>query len=169
MERASELFESTLSWLQTNYWSFQFYVERDVVWTIQTRITTLITEHNLPYKIFNDYPLLEGKRRGLSADLVILGRNNFVEVAAEFKYEPLHKRGDIPPNKFPVVEWEDNGVRKDIKRIHEFVAKRRARVAYFVFIDEGGSFRKRPAHPRSAWIEWGNGVWVLYSQVEAAT
>jgi hypothetical protein len=54
--------------------------------------------------------------------------DNLVEVAAEFKYEPSHKRkyntsqgnvGDIWHTKFgpTVVFWGDDGVGKDIKRI----------------------------------------------------
>ena len=82
---------------------------------------------------------------------------------AEFKYDPSHQRADILKQKLPVVFWGE-GVVEDTGRIREFVSQGAAKAAYAVFIDEGAYFRKRPAPPGSQWREWGNGVWVLYSQ-----
>lgn len=164
---AVELFEQTLSWLRDNYTNFTFFAERDVVWTIQTHILKLIEEQHLPYKIFNDHPMISGKHRSLSTDLAIVDPRGCVQVAAEFKYEPSHSRGDIPQAKFPVVFWGDDGIGKDLARIRAFVTVGKARFAYSVLIDEGGYFRKRDPHPGSEWIDWGNDVWVLYSKVVA--
>lgn len=169
MKPAFELFEDALGWLRDNYASFCFFTERDVVWTIQTQIIKQINEGTLPYKVFNDYPMLKGNRRSLSADLVILNSNDNVEVAVEFKYEPAHERGDVDilTQKFPVVTWDS--VRKDVDRIYEFIAQGKARYTYAVFIDEGGFFCKRPAHLRSEWLEWEKpyGVWLLYAHAIA--
>jgi hypothetical protein len=47
-----------------------------------------------------------------------------VFVAAEFKYEPSHRRAEflaLPTDKFPVVFWGNEGVAKDITRIREYV------------------------------------------------
>jgi len=169
IKEATELFESAMAWLRENYASLRFFVERDIVWTVQTHITKLIEEQSLPYRVFNEYPILPGKRRSLCTDLAILNCHDPVEVAVEFKYEPSHKRSgiDIWPTKFPIVFWGDDGVGKDVKRIQEFVAKGKASVAYSVFIDEGGHFCHRVPHPGSEWINWGAGVWVLRSRVEA--
>jgi hypothetical protein len=169
MEKATELFENTLKWLRDNYAGFQFFLERDVVWTVQNRIIEQIKELALPYRIFNDYPMLPGKRRSLSTDLAILGLDDSVEVAAELKYEPSHRRTDLLASKFPVVFWGEDGVAKDLRRIQEFVAQSKAKVAYSVFIDEGGYFRNRQSHLGSEWIDWGNGVWVLYGQAQAVS
>lgn len=144
-------------------------MERDIVWTIQKNLQQQIDKHALPYQVFNDYPMLPGLHRSLSADLVIRALNNGAEVAVEFKYEPAHERNDILRQKLPVVAWGDDGVGKDVKRIHEFVEKGKTKAAYSLFIDEGGSFRERPPHPQSKWKEWGQGVWVLQSQVKADT
>src|SRR5690242_16270653 len=94
---ATELFENAIGWLQQNYANFQFFVERDVVWTIQMYLIKQIKERDLPYKVFNDFPILPGSRRSLSADIAILNsnENDLVEVAAEFKYEPSHRRSDV--------------------------------------------------------------------------
>ena len=92
---ASELFENAIAWLKDNYGQFQFFVERDLVWTVQTYLFSQIKEYGLPYRVFNDYPILPGNRRSLCADLAILNTDSLVEVAAEFKYEPSHTRGDI--------------------------------------------------------------------------
>ncbi len=165
IQTATELFENALSWLRENYSGYRFYVERDIVWTMQTRLRHLIDELALPYQVFNDYPMLPGPRRSLSADLVIRAVNSGVEVAVEFKYEPSHNRSDILKQKLPVVEW--GGVERDAHRIQEFVNKGKTEVAYAVFVDEGGLFLKRPLPVRSVWQEWEQGVWILQSQVTA--
>ena len=154
MELASELFETSIAWLRDNYSNFRFFQERDLVWTVQTHINEKIEEQELPYQVFNDYPMLSGKRRSLSTDLAILNQNGIVEVAVEFKYEPSHSRSDILPTKFPVVSWGNDGVGKDVERIHNFVDKGVAEVAYSIFIDEGSHFRNRNPHSGSKWLEW---------------
>ena len=152
MERPVELFESTLVWLRENYGNFRFFAERDIVWTVQTHIIELVERGNLQYRILHNFPVLPRK----TSDLVILGQNDSVELAAEFKYEPSHSRRftDIWPTKLPVVFWDKDGVGKDVERIHEFVASGEAKTAYLVFIDEGGYFRWRNPHPGSKWIDW---------------
>ena len=164
MKTATELFEEALKWLRRNYVRFRFFAERDVVWTVQVRLMEAIEQERLPFRVFNDYPMLAGKRRSLSADLAILGQDSLVELAAEFKYEPAHSRDDIQRQKFPVVIWGRSGVGKDVERVQEFVEKGRAEVAYAMLIDEGGYFRNRAPHPGSEWVDWGNGVWVLFSR-----
>ncbi len=161
MQSAADLFEESLAWLRDNYGRYRFWAERDIVWTLQTHLNSEISEHSLPFVVFNDFPILPGPKRSLSSDLVLLGPDRLVRVAAEFKYEPSHNRHDIQKQKLPVVFWGKEGVRGDIDRIHRFVSMGKARAAYSVFIDEGGYFRKRPAPADSQWIEWGSGVWVL--------
>ena len=166
MIAAKEVLEEALEWLRENYPVYRFFVERDVVWTVQSKIAQQIAEAHLPYKVFNDHPVLPGTRRHISADLALLEvQTGAIEVVAEFKYEPSHQRADVDilKQKLPVVFWGE-GVIEDTRRIREFVSRGRAKAAYAVFIDEGGYFRKRPAPPGSQWREWGNGVWVLYSQ-----
>ena len=62
------LFRRALDWLREHYSEFVFYVERDIVWTIQTKLNELIKQESLPFRVFNDYPMLPGPTRGLSAD-----------------------------------------------------------------------------------------------------
>lgn len=161
--QAVELFEGAISWLRENYGGFRFFVERDIVWTIQTHIIGLIGKQNLAYRIFHNFPVLPGKR----PDLAILAPDNSIEVAAEFKYEPSHDRKftDVWPTKLPVVFWEA-GVGKDMERIEEFVSRGKVKVAYLVFIDEGGDFRWREPFTNSEWIDWSSGVSVLWARVE---
>jgi len=121
MKTATELFEETLRWLRRNYVRFRFFAERDVVWTVQVRLIEAIEQEQLPFRVFNEYPMLAGKRRSLSADLAILGQDSLVELAAEFKYEPAHSRDDIQRQKLPVVCWGPNGVGKDVERVQRFV------------------------------------------------
>ena len=100
----------------------------------------------------NDYAVAKGPRRGLCADLAILDRGGKIKVAAEFKYEPDHRRQDILRQKLPLVGWKD--MEKDIARIRTFVEPGVIESGYTVFIDEGGYFRHRDAHLGSNWIDW---------------
>ena len=154
MSEASKLFEESMEWLRQNYACFGFFVERDIVWTLQLHLSEVIQARALPYRVFNDYPILLGKRRGLCADIAILNQQDEVEVAAEVKYEPSHKRTDTWRTKFPVVFWDDLGVGKDVRRVREFAEKGVAHVAYAIFIDEGGAFRSRTPHAGSKWVDW---------------
>jgi len=91
MQKTNALLEESFDWLKQNYSRFRFFVERDLVWTVQMHLLDSIQERGLPYKVFNDYPMLSGKHRARSSDLAILNSLDEVEVAAEFKYEPSHK------------------------------------------------------------------------------
>lgn len=159
----ADLFENTLEWLKQHYSDYRFYAERDVVWTVQTRLNGKIKELNLPYLVFNNYK----EELPHWTDLAILHKNA-VEVAVEFKYEPSHDRrtdrgGDILKGKLcpSAVEWKC--VKKDIRRVQEYVDQGKSKTAYSVFIDEGGHFKRRNEPPKgSKWIDWGAKVWVLW-------
>lgn len=161
MKTAVDIFEESLDWLRTNYSAYKFFVERDVVWTLQNHLRNEIERNGVGLKVFNDYGILPGDRRKFSADLALIGIDNKIEVAAEFKYEPSHTRHDIPREKLPVVGWGDEGVAKDIKRIEEFVGSGLVKKAYAILIDEGRYFRPRVAHPNSQWVDWPHGISVL--------
>ena len=163
---ATLLFWEAINWLRESYSQHRFFLERDVVWTVQKRLIDEISRQGLPYRVFNDFPVMKGKRRGISADLVLLGAQERVEVAAEFKYEPSHKRDDISPGKFPVVYWGSKGVAKDIDRVRHFVKQGAARTAISLFVDEGSYFRKRKPHFGSRWDEGTPAPSVLISQVD---
>jgi hypothetical protein len=154
VQAAAMLFEETMAWLRERYDEFEFWVERDLVWTTQSGIRQVIRERSLPFGALNDYPLLRGARRARSSDLVIRDSCQAVLMAIEFKYEPSHRRTELLPGKLPVVFWGNDGVAKDVQRNREFVEQGVARAAYAVFIDEGGYFRHRSAHPGSAWQDW---------------
>jgi len=169
MKTSIEIFEDAIEWLKENYDTFSFYTERDVVWTVQNHITEDIKKQDLPYKIYNDFPILPGKRRSLCTDLAILNKENSIEVAAEFKYEPSHYRRDIWPTKFPVVFWGKEGVGKDVGRISDFVSSGKAKHAIVCFIDEDGYFRRREPHIGSEWIDLKTSanyqVSILYAKI----
>lgn len=160
---ATELFENAITWLQGCYADFRFFTERDIVWTVQLHIYREIEKQGLPYRVFNDHTILPRIR----SDLAIL-KGDSIEVAAEFKYEPDHNRradrgGDIWQSKFPVAVWAE--VKNDIHRVHNFVELGKSKAAYSILIDEGGHFHWHDAPPRSEWIDWGQGRWVLWSQI----
>jgi hypothetical protein len=148
---AERLFLDTLGWLGTANATLVFYQERDVVYTLQRRLCHLIERDDLPWTVFNDYPMLRGPRRAFSADLALLCDGD-VGLAVEFKYEPCHKRGDILRQKFPVTVWSD--ITKDTLRVGDFVAQGRAAVAYAVCIDEGGYLARRDVSIFEEHLEW---------------
>ena len=152
---ASTLIEEAVYWLREHYEKFEFWVARDLVWTVQTHLRQMVGERGLPYLVLNDYPMLAGSRRSLSADLVIRDRRTGAMVAAEFRYEPAHWRIEFmaTPGKLPVQVWGE-GVAKNVGRIRAFVEEGAASVAFAVFIDEGRYFRHREAHPGSRWVDW---------------
>lgn len=158
-----ELFENSLEWFKKNYSRFKFYLERDIVYTLQTHLNDVIAKDSLPLKIHNDYPILPGIKRHLCADLVIKANNEkgeIIDVAVEFKYEPDHKREEILQSRFKptVVFWNgENSVLKDIERARKYVQDNKAKHAYSIFVDEGKYFcGKKDSFPDSAWEECGN-------------
>jgi hypothetical protein len=161
---ASNLADAAIDWLRENFAQFPFVLERDVVWTLQMHLAKSIGAQSLPLRVFNDYPMFPGPRRGLPTDLAILNARKEVEVALEVKFEPSHNRPDILKTKLPVVSWGDAGVAKDVKRVHEYVAQGKAHLAIALFIDEGSYFRRRDPHPGSKWLDWGRAVSVLYAR-----
>lgn len=169
MRTAQSLFLESIDWLKNSYPDFRFFMERDLVWSVQIHLRQLIEQQRLPYRVFNDYKLLPGKL----ADLVILGPEDMAEVAVEFKYEPSHSRQDIGSQKFPVVFWDAHGVGEDVRRIAEFVQQGKTSIAYALFIDEGSAFRNREPHPGGTWLDWGtigpdnSPVTVHWSEIDA--
>jgi len=146
---ASALVEEAVDWLREHYGEFEFWVARDLVWTVQTHVRQMVRERELPYLVLNNYPMLAGSRRSLSADLVVRDRPTGAMVAAEFKYEPAHWRTEFmaTPGMLPVQVWGAEGVAKYVGRIRAFVEEGAASVAFAVFVDEGRYFRHRQAHP----------------------
>ena len=168
----TELFESAIETLRKQYSTYRFFAERDVVWTVQLHIIDDIERLKLPYRVFKEYKIVQGRK--IKTDLVIFDiRPNVelpVELAVEFKYEPSHKRnvnmgGNIPDSKFPVVDWKgENSVLEDIQRVNSYVPTY-AKTAYSIFIDEGSHFSSQDAPPGSEWKQWGDDVSVLWYAV----
>jgi hypothetical protein len=129
---AASMFEDAIRWLRDTYDDRPYFVERDIVYTVQVRIWAQIRSGRLDWSVFNDYPMLPGPRKSLSADLAIRSGADDVLLAAEFKFEPDHSRPDLLAHKFPVIGWTDP--MKDIARIQEFVSAGKAPVAYAVLI-----------------------------------
>lgn len=150
---AQTLMLDGLSWLQDSYDQHRFFVERDLVWTLQRWLLRETDARGLPFRIFNDYGVEPGPRRSLSADLAILGDSKVPLLAAEFKFEPSHRRNDIDRRKFPVTDWD--GICHDVERIRRWVHGGFIGEGIAVFIDEGGSVRRRRhAETDCEWADW---------------
>lgn len=193
-KKAEDLFDSVMEWLGGEYKNFHFYVERDLVWTIQKELKKRIAAGENGFEVFNDYPMIQqAGARALSTDLAIL-RGDQVLLAVEFKFEPT--RGGVEfttmGKKWPVVEfgWHRDGsekcpkgkpvgVHRDIKRVEDFVVDEfcradyqrinRADVAIAVFVDEDGWFQERYKQLLSCtdykWTRWeGPNVYVLHAR-----
>jgi hypothetical protein len=151
---AEGLFGDALVWLGKTYSEHRFFLERDLVWTLQRHIIRAIEEHSLPYRVYGDYPMPSGLHRSQSADVAILDDSNTVLLAAEFTYEPDHKRVDYPVGRFPLCPWGD--IEKDWSKVKRFVRHGKAQVAYAVLVDEGGYFRTRVAPGGVVWLRWSS-------------
>ena len=161
---AAKLFESAMHWLRQHYADYRFFTERDLVWTVQLRLLAEIESRALRFHVSHEYTVLP---RNI-ADLVILEGDD-VAVAVELKYEPDHSRsadrgGDILKSKLDpsVVDW--TAVENDVVKAQRYVTQRAAKVAYAVFIDEGGWGRRRPIPDGCEWRDWGGGRWALWSR-----
>jgi hypothetical protein len=84
-QSADRVFLGALDWLQANYGAFTFFVERDIVWTLQLRLRDMLKEAGVDLRVYNDYGILPGERRSLSTDLALVDGQGSVAVAAEFK------------------------------------------------------------------------------------
>jgi len=140
-DTAEDLFLHAMNEFGLSYGEQVFHVERDIVYTVQRLLNRLIVERDAQLIVYNDYPMLPGPRRSLSADLALLDPAGRVAVAAEFKYEPCHRRSDVLKNKLPVTVWAD--IVKDTARIREFVDQAKTAIGYAIVIDEGGYLAKR--------------------------
>src|SRR4051794_31693326 len=138
---ADHLVSEALDELGQTYGEQVFYVERDIVWTVQRRLTASISVSGLPWRVYNDYPMIPGTRRALSADLAISDSSGHVLAAIEFKYEPCHRRIDVLKSKLPVTAWSE--IVKDTDRVRDFVGRGITPVAYATVIDEGGYLARR--------------------------
>jgi hypothetical protein len=164
MSEAETLADQAIDWLRDHYDEFEFFVERDLVWTVQRRLHELVRQTKSEIRVHNDFSMIPGPRRSLSTDIALLSPDGVVLLAMEFKYEPSHRRTDVFRQKLPVVFWGSDGVAKDVERARLFVSQERALVARSYFIDEGGYFAHRSAHPGSSWISWTRECRVLISR-----
>lgn len=166
---AEDLFRAALEWLAATYPKHGFSVKREVVETLQLRLSQMVRKEGILFwRVLNGSPKQSGTRRPLSADLVIVDEPTGVLLAAEFRFEPNHKRHDISKDKLPVCTWKD--IEKDCLQATEFVAQAQAAVAYAILIDEGGHFKGRTVRRGQIWSRWrgdspDNGPWVLSCRV----
>lgn len=148
-----QLANDALAWLRAHYAERPYFVERDLVWTLQLWLRAEAEVRALPVDVYHDYPTEPGPRRALSSDIALVGPWSPAPlVLLEFKYEPSHRRRGFTPGKFPVVGWD--GVMADMERVARWVDAGRASSGLAVFIDEGGLYRSR-AHPGGVWETWG--------------
>ena len=162
------IFKEVLESIRVDYLAFGFYVERDFVWCVQNRIWDRIRNDNLPYIVYHDYPIEEGRNRGISVDLAVVRSGVYqkgsfkdvmhgkasAEFVAEFKFEPSKMRNDICTHKLPVVEWKK--ANEDIERITRFIVDKKTKSAAAILVDEFGRYRSREIGSQSKWMDWGN-------------
>lgn len=161
-----KVFNECLEHIRINYKDYHFYCEKDFVWTAQRLIDEYIQENNLPFKVYNDYPIEPGLKRSKSVDLAIVSNDLYykdllngyaiAELVVEFKFEPSKIRGDeICVHKLPVVFWRE--IIEDVNRVKRFSNDKKAKKSIAIFVDEFGRYRKsKYTIPGSKWINWGD-------------
>ena len=163
--QVERLFWDTIESIRADYAMYNFYVERDFVWTVQKQLKRRIQNSGLPFTVYNDYPMERGPRRSKSVDLAVIplasdsfdirdGRES-AEFVAEFKFEPSRERpNDICLHKLPVTAWKD--IQNDVERVHRFVKDGKAKAAAALFVDEYGRHRAKNPDSLSEWMDWGS-------------
>jgi hypothetical protein len=153
VEAAEVIFRGAVDWLGKHYGEHVFYVERDIIFTLQTHMVEQVRSDQLPLRVYNDFPMIAGLRRSLSADLALVATpGDRVLLAAEFKYEPCHRRLDLLKNKLPVTVWSE--IVHDTERAQQFIEPGRAKIAYAICIDEGNYLAKRDLSAYGDHLEW---------------
>lgn len=117
---AQSLLDDALWWLRETYAEHGFSVERDLVRTLQRRLSRQAAVDGLGVRVFNDYGVEPGARRHLSADIRRpRGRRPGPLVVVEFKYEPSPRRLEVDRRKLPVTDWA--GAAAAVERIRRWV------------------------------------------------
>jgi len=125
-----------LTWLLEKYETFNFFKERDIEWTLQTKLLSLIKNENILHKINCDYKLSPDEN--VRPDIVFLNPSGECLLAVELKYEPSHKRPDISATKLPVTFWHE--ILKDFEKCQRYVETNQTKTAISVLIDEGNFY-----------------------------
>ncbi|HAX72443.1 MAG TPA: hypothetical protein DCY20_02835 [Firmicutes bacterium] len=160
-----DVFYQALEDIRIKYVDYQFMVDRDIAWMIQRKMTELIEVLDLPYEVFQDYPLEKGHRRNNGHTLMIvsrglnykdvLGNKEAVEVMIKIKYEPSKYRHDICDYQLPRVKPMD--VVEDISELERLVHDKKTNVGISLLVDECGRYLNRIGQTQhTKWIEWGN-------------
>lgn len=148
---AKKLFDQALDWFRVNYGEYEFFMERDLVWVLQQKIWEMIDEDGVPLEVYHNFSIAD-----VQTDLALLNKENEVELAIEFKYEPDHRRRGFLLTRFPVVFWRE-GVGKDVERAKQYVKQEKAKIAIAIFVDEGSYFRHRKPYSNTKWVDWNCG------------
>jgi hypothetical protein len=96
MVAAATIVRECVDWLRSHYKEFQFFAERDIVWTLQIQLAELVHKSNAALCVRTEYPIFSGARRSVCTDLALVSLTGDIEFALEIKYEPDHSRLDIP-------------------------------------------------------------------------
>jgi len=158
---AEGLLRAGLDWLKDTYPEHRFFVERDVVWTLQKWLVDETTLRGLPLRIRNDCSIERGtnNRRSLCADLALLApEGSRPLVVAEFKFEPSHSRAhgpepEIDPRKLPVTGWD--GFARDVNRVQSWTQRDLIGSGAAIFVDEGSCARPRTELIGATHEDWG--------------
>ena len=146
----AQLVDAALDFVRDWYDTFRFFKERDIEWTLQKHIWTLIEDHDLPMRVFDQHSMPGGNR----ADIVITDTALTVLFIVELKYEPNKERADILGVKVPATNWQE--IIQDIEKVDGYVLRREAPVAISILVDEGSEYRGKalPLHAPAEWIDW---------------
>lgn len=148
------LTEVAVAEILASYADYRFVAERDIEWTLQKKFVDYTRRWGLGVGVWHQYPLPGGRADvALGSERILaatLGAE--VEVAIELKYEPLHSRTDVRRTRLPVCSF--GAVFADVERAKGYVASGKAKIAYAIFVDEGGYYRWRDPHADAVWKDF---------------
>ena len=111
-----------------------------------------IAKRRLDLQVSSDHLLERGPERARRADLALVDPKGRVDVALELRWEPDHRRPDLPTAKLPQVSWK--AIVGDAQRVRRWVKDGRCAVGMSVFLDEAGYYRIREAPRGTTWQDW---------------
>ena len=107
MNEASEMFQDAIRSLCDTYDDRPYFVERTYRYTVQLHLWKMARVPRARLVDIQRLPYAPRSSRQPKCDLAIRSGSGEVLLAAEFKYEPAHRRLDLLLHKFPVIGWGD--------------------------------------------------------------
>lgn len=160
-----EIFFLALEEIKREYPDYEFMVSRDVTWILQKKMNRLIEEKELPFELYQDYPLEKGCREHKENELVLVTQGtNYkdlfsgkaqAELVIRVLFEPSRLRQDICVHHLPKVLVTQ--LTENIRKVQSLVESNKSKEAVSILIDEYSRHRHQVSQDHQVtWTVWGD-------------